>query len=68
MDEQLQIEASHDGRGHVTLLIRLRHRLRGSGWEVGVPFTVEAGAQMASLADAVDLFFSAASSPPDDEA
>ena len=61
-NEQIQIEATHDGRGHVTLLIRLRDwSYRPEGWDVGVPFAVEAGAEMSSLADAVEAFFAAAS-------
>jgi hypothetical protein len=57
LEDQMRIEASHDGQGHVTLMFRLRERVYGDRWELSVPFTVEAGAEMAALADAVEVFF-----------
>ena len=57
LEDQMRIEASHDGRGHVTLMFRLRERVYGDHWDLSVPFIVEAGAEMAALADAVEVFF-----------
>jgi len=63
---QLGIEATHDLRGHVTLLFRLRDDLyhRGEGWDLSIPFTVEAGAEMLALADSFEVFFAAAAFRP----
>ncbi|HCU93845.1 MAG TPA: hypothetical protein DHU96_14420 [Actinobacteria bacterium] len=60
LEDQLVIEASHDGQGHVTLMFRLCERIYGDHWDLRVPFTVEAGAEMAALADAVEVFFASA--------
>jgi hypothetical protein len=57
LEDQMRIEASHDGRGHVTLMFRLREHVYGDQWDLSVPFIVEAGAEMAALADAVEVFF-----------
>jgi hypothetical protein len=63
LEDQIRIEAAHDGRGHVTLLFRLRDRAYGDHWDLSVPFTVEAGAEMIALADTVEIFFAAAPLP-----
>lgn len=57
LEDQLRIEPSHDSLGHVTLMFRLRERAYGDHWELSAPFTVEAGAEMMALADAVETFF-----------
>lgn len=38
-------------------MFRLRERVYGDHWDLSVPFIVEAGAEMAALADAVEVFF-----------
>jgi len=60
LEDQMRIEASHDGRGHVTLMFRLDDRVYGDHWDLSVTFTVEAGAEMEALADAVEVFFASA--------
>jgi hypothetical protein len=69
-NDQLRIEATHDGLGHVTLLFRLRDDLypRGTQWDISIPFIVEAGAEMLALADAFEVFFAAATFDPGEAA
>lgn len=57
LESQLRIEAVHDGRGHVTLLFRLRDGPCGDSWDLAVPFTVEAGAEMLALVGTIETFF-----------
>lgn len=64
LESQLRIEAVHDGRGHVTMLFRLRDRPYGDSWDLAVPFTVEAGAEMLALADTTETFFNIGESLP----
>lgn len=62
MERECRIEATHDGRGRVTLLFRLRDQAcpYDDHWDLSLPFTVEAGAEMIRLADAFEIFFAAA--------
>jgi hypothetical protein len=57
LEHQLRIDATHDGLGHVTLLVRLRRRPYADDWDVAIPVSVEAGAEMTALADRFDLYF-----------
>jgi hypothetical protein len=57
LEDQLRIEATHDGLGHVTLLVRLRRRPYADDWDLAIPVSVEAGAEMAALADRFDMYF-----------
>ena len=54
----MRIDATHDGTGHVTLLLRLRETPYQDSWDLAIPVTAEAGAEMTSLADQFDIFFS----------
>jgi len=42
------------------LMFGLRDCGYGDHWDLSVPFVVEAGAEMAALADAVEVFFAKA--------
>ena len=66
---QLRIDATHDGLGHVTLRFGLGDDRypQESQWELSIPFTVEAGAELMALADAFEVFFAAATFQPGEE-
>jgi hypothetical protein len=57
--DDLQVEATHDRLGHVTLLFRFRYGPEPweGYWDLSLPFTVEAGAEMLNLADEFEAFF-----------
>jgi Family of unknown function (DUF6228) len=57
LEDQFRLEATHDSLGHVSLLVRLRPRAYLDHWELCLPVTVEAGAEMTTLADALTVFF-----------
>lgn len=57
LEDQLRLEATHDRLGHVTVLTRLRPRAYLSHWDVCLPLTIEAGAEMTALADTLTLFY-----------
>ena len=57
LEDQLRLEATHDRLGHVTVLTRLRPRAYLNHWDVCLPLTIEAGAEMTALADTLTLFF-----------
>jgi len=58
LEDQLRIDAAHDGQGHVTLLVRLRRRPYADDWDLAIPVIVEAGAEMTALADRFEVYFS----------
>jgi hypothetical protein len=49
-DGELCLDATHDGRGHVTLGVTLRQTPYGEGWTARVALEVEAGEQLSGLA------------------
>ena len=57
LEDQLSIDATHDGRGHVTLIAQLRRGPYRDDWELAIPIVVEAGAEMTALADMFEVFF-----------
>jgi hypothetical protein len=57
IEEQLRIEATWADGGHVTLRFLITPSIY-ERWEVAVSFTVEAGAEMQTLASETTRFFS----------
>ncbi|MEU8001367.1 DUF6228 family protein [Catellatospora sp. NPDC049111] len=49
LNDELRLDAVHDGRGHVTLGVTLRPR-RDEGWHARIVLVVEAGEQLDRLA------------------
>jgi hypothetical protein len=58
-DEQLRVDAHHDGIGWVTLGITLQPNLVPSPWSVRCELAIEPGEQLQRLADGVDALLSA---------
>ena len=56
LEDQLRIEATWSNRGHVSLHLRVKPSVY-SVWDLGALFTVEAGAEMQSLAADLARFF-----------
>jgi hypothetical protein len=57
LENELTVEARHDGRGHVALgvtLRRSRHAYDEDAWSARVVFTLEAGQEMSALARSVE--------------
>jgi hypothetical protein len=57
LGDQLRIDVTHDGLGHVTLMVRLRQRPYADDWDLAIPVSVGVGAEMTALTDRFDLYF-----------
>jgi hypothetical protein len=57
LEDQLRVEATWANGGHVTLLFRIKPSVYET-WEVAASFTVEAGAEMQTLASELARFLS----------
>jgi hypothetical protein len=59
LEDQMTLDADHDGVGHVTLAVSLRRARRTcdiDAWSARIVLTLEAGEQLSQFADAADHF------------
>lgn len=54
------LDATHNGRGHVTFALGLRERSFVDDWELSMSFQPEAGEQMVDVADALETLITGA--------